>query len=243
MDIDEKEWQDNGAIHILQLQFIRLKELMDRLISQLEHSEPELEGVRKELNKISVQDRGSNLDVSDRFFELVEEHSKNFVDIHEIFNLVDIVTLMICIELEMRINKFCYYNIGEETTEAIESLSLIKKLTVAHAILGNLPFKGGKTFQLLNKFVKWRNMYVHGKRPNIRGNQLHKNHFAKSGEFDGLIGTIKVIIKDGEDFLKISKYLSEVSNSEYTNLTPCEDEHIEWMIDYIKSNLHRIIKI
>lgn len=168
--------------------------------------------------------------------DYMQKRSKSIIDIHEVYNLLDIITLMICIELEMRINKFCYYNIGEETTEAIELLSLTKKLTVAHSILGKLPFKGTKVYELLKEFVGWRNKYVHGKRPNIKHNELHKNHFKESDGFKNIYDVVKEIIQRGENFLEITKYLTEISISEYANFASYEDDDIKFVIDYIKEN-------
>ncbi|MCK9218214.1 MAG: hypothetical protein M0P77_09920, partial [Firmicutes bacterium] len=150
--------------------------------------------------------------------------------------LLDVITLMICIELEMRINKFCYYNIGEETTESIESLSLIKKLTVVHSILGKLPFKGTNIYELLREFVGWRNKYVHGKRPEIKHNEIHKNHFKESGDFKNIYDTVKEIIQRGEKFIEISEYLTENSISEYGKIMSCEDDDIKFVLDYTKKN-------
>src|SRR5439155_6255211 len=73
-----------------------------------------------------------------------EEAIYNFKDIHEhIVRLqsdlscsMRTVILMIVIELESEINKFCYFNLGEAVSDAIERLSVPEKLEVIHRILG-----------------------------------------------------------------------------------------------------------
>lgn len=47
MTTQQNEWKNNGSIYTLQIQFFRLKKLIDEFINQVKHIEAEIEILQK----------------------------------------------------------------------------------------------------------------------------------------------------------------------------------------------------
>lgn len=71
--------------------------------------------------------------------------------------------LMAIIELESTVNMFCYFNLGETVTDAIENISLGAKIEIAHRALALPDFKGTHQHRATRTLLNWRNAFAHGK--------------------------------------------------------------------------------
>lgn len=147
--------------------------------------------------------------------------------ITDIISSADTTIFMCCVNSETRINMFCYYELGEETAEAVETLSLTKKLIVTHKVLNKLPFVGTHPYEALNSLVKWRNAYVHGKCNNMSVKALKKNHISTSEEYSNLIDKISELIEYLKCYLAIIDYLPKIATHECTKGVYSEEELIK----------------
>ncbi|HZK52793.1 MAG TPA: hypothetical protein VFC84_01125, partial [Desulfosporosinus sp.] len=150
-------------------------------------------------------------------------------------SLIDTAILMCCIALESRVNMFCYFNIGEETTDAIETLNLVKKVEVAHRVLRKRPFKGTKPYEAINNLVEFRNLYAHGKCTDRPKDKIRKNHLTHPDSFpeprDKLVNLIKYI----EEYLYVNNHLSCISEHQYTSGVLSQNIDIQDWLEKLKS--------
>lgn len=142
--------------------------------------------------------------------------------------------LMAIIDLEANINRFCYYNLGENTAEAVERLSLIEKLEVIHAVLGQPGFKGTKPYESLRGLVNWRNAFVHGKRPSLPYNKLKKNHLKPLKEVYTPANDVKEMHDHLESYLSLHKHLSLINKYDDTRKYVANLNEIEKHLTAIK---------
>ena len=120
----------------------------------------------------------------------------------DIKSMIDSSILMACITLESNINCFCYYNLGEECTEAIEKLSMVEKMTVCHNFLKNKEdekFKSTQCYEAILKLTQWRNKYAHGKFVDSGSNDIKKNNLKDPGEIQSTYNHL-------QDFFKYIEY-------------------------------------
>lgn len=144
--------------------------------------------------------------------------------------LVNTTILMSCIELESEINKFCFFNIGEIATEAIETLSLLNKMEVVHSILGLPNFKGTQQYASLKSLISWRNAYAHGKCTDRPIKSLRKNHLESPEKYPDVNNDIERLIKHLKDFLNVSNHLFSISKHDYTSGYSTECYEIEELL-------------
>jgi hypothetical protein len=115
-----------------------------------------------------------------------DEKNEFFEKLHKLQNRLErfagTALVMAVIDLEARINKFCFYNLGEFTTNAIEKLSHTEKLEVIHKVLGLAEFKGTSQFAAMRSLVKWRNAFVHGKCTDRPSNSIKENHIVQRSD-------------------------------------------------------------
>ncbi len=125
--------------------------------------------------------------------------------------------VMAVIDLEARINKFCFYNLGEVTTNAIESLTLTSKLEVIHKVLGLAEFKGTSQYAAIRSLVKWRNAFVHGKRTDMPVNSIKENHIAQPKEFRVSRDIVEEALEHLRYYYVIYSHLNKISKHPYTS--------------------------
>ena len=125
--------------------------------------------------------------------------------------------LMAAIDVEACINRFCYYNLGEATTEAIERLHPISKLTVIHKVLGLGDFKGTTWYEAVKALYNWRNAFAHGKCTDMPTCTLKVNHLSKPKYQASSRDTVNEALKLLEYYVKVYSHLNEINIHSYTN--------------------------
>ncbi|MGG7165583.1 hypothetical protein [Clostridium ihumii] len=75
---------------------------------------------------------------------------------------LDAIKLNLCINIDININKFSYFNLDENIFKDIDILNIEKKMRVSTSFI-NADFKGSNSKQLIKEFLKCRNRYAHGK--------------------------------------------------------------------------------
>lgn len=142
--------------------------------------------------------------------------------------------LMAIIDLESKINQFCFFNLGEITTDSIERLSLLEKLEVAHSVLGLSSFKGSRPYQVVRAMVNWRNAFVHGKCTDMPYNKIRDNHLKEPKKLLESPDEIKEMLEMLNGYILACKYLSKISKHSYTRGHNIELDYIGELIDDIK---------
>ena len=120
--------------------------------------------------------------------------------------------LMAAIDIESEVNRFLFFNIGEETTNTIERLTVEAKLQVAHGVL-NLPaFKGTKPHQAVVEIAKWRDKFAHGKIPDMPGRDLRSIHL-QGGRLKSSRAELAEMVRLVEFYLVLREYIASIDKT------------------------------
>lgn len=218
-------WRSNGAVFVILKSLVEIIETIGKLIEEHEIAEPKLAA-----HYDKYQDDESD-EVMQEFAEIME----NIMELESILgNVTDILRLTCSIELEARINMFCFFNIGEVAADAIETLSLVKKMEVAHSVLGVKQFKGSKPYEALNDLVEWRNLYAHGKCTDMPKDKLRKNHLVAPDKFPSPKDNIDDTIKSVSHYLAVITHLRNISQNERTSGWLRQDIEVAELLEELK---------
>ncbi|NFO28842.1 hypothetical protein FDB41_10590 [Clostridium botulinum] len=146
----------------------------------------------------------------------------------KLITFFDTIKLNLCISIEMNINKFCYFNLGKDIFNAIETLNTEKKMIITSSFI-KVTFKGTKTNQLIKEFLAWRNKYAHGKNPfNKNGNFVNEESNIEDEQAESdielIIDIMKAIIETCRNYMEIEKYLND--NNKY-ELSIADNEYLK----------------
>lgn len=167
------EWSGNGAIHIVLKSLNEVEITLERLIK-------ESRVLNLKLQPHGLQYPRDARKVKERFeWDVFRLHDELTV---ELGHCVITAILMAAIELENEVNYLLYRDISEVVGEALESLSLEKKLEAAHRILGQPQFKGTAQQEAVTQLVRWRNKFAHGKQPDTSFDPSRWRDDATTGE-------------------------------------------------------------
>ena len=227
MDYSGPWWRDNGAIFVI---IKSIEETYSICSSILEESEKISPILAEHYDK--WKDDYETDEAMSEFCEITDEMS---LLESKLSSSIDTAILMCCIALESRVNMFCYFNIGEETTDAIETLNLVKKIEVAHRILRKRPFKGTKPYEAINDLVEFRNLYAHGKCTDRPKDKIRKNHLTHPDSFPEPGDKLADLIKYVEEYLLVNKHLSSISEHQYTSGVLSQHIEIQDCLDKLKS--------
>lgn len=137
---------------------------------------------------------------------------------------------------------FCFYNIGEVTTEAIETLSLLNKLEVAHRILNIPQLVGTQQYTALKELVSWRNAYAHGKCTDMNTKSLKKNHLESPERYPDYIDSVIILTKQSSNYLYVLDHLRKRSKHPQTSGKLAQHEEIRELNKELKNILRAITK-
>jgi hypothetical protein len=224
-------WRSNNSIFII---IKSLKEI-HRLVGLLQDENKVVQSkVKKHFGKYTDNEYSDQAMIE--FAEIIG----NFVIYQsELEGFVNTATFMANVELESRINMFCFFNIGEVATDAIETLSLVKKMEIVHCVLGIAQFKGTKPYEALDRLVEWRNKYAHGKCTDMPKDKLRKNHLNYPDKYPSPKEMVENLLKYINHYLIITDHLSQISRHSYTSGSLSQNIEIEKLKSEIeKSDFH-----
>lgn len=157
-DLDTPRWRNNTAYSIMMISLMQVFEALDGILNEWTHLKSVPEENEEEVNLH------------------LEQFGALFLHEAKLEMASDTYILMGNIDLESKVNMFCFYNLGETVADSVERLALDDRLEVAHCVLSLNQFKGSSEHMYLKKLIKWRNAYVHGKHPRRSYRSLRENY-------------------------------------------------------------------
>lgn len=235
-----KKWLSNGAEHSFHGNIINIYELLN-----------------KYLLVTRVVDKKVDLAVNDDFEDMRQKllllgvRDYSFL---EIYNILDVTKILMCIDLEMRINKLGYYNLDEDIFEAIEKLDIVNKFIVVAFSINSNRIKGTKIYEYLREFKEFRNSYAHGKVPSVITKELSEDQVKErklkdnriSEEkyktlFDkGLIEQINDLMEMCKKYILIVKYMEKINTYDEEIYDSIDIRDLEMFINRINKRCHII---
>lgn len=221
-----KRWISNGAEHAFSSQLVEIYEILNKhlLFTRV---------IDKELNKDWSKDED---------FEVMRQQlllsSLSDFSIYKVYGIMDTARILMCIDLEMMINKLCYYNLDSDVFEAIEKLDIVNKMIIAVYSINKKSFKGTKHYEYTREFKDFRNSFAHGKVQEITYKEKNSDDIKtvklKDNRISGEKYEIlydKSLIHQLNDFLLVcdkytlmSNYLNEINQFDET-IADLEDMH------------------
>jgi hypothetical protein len=200
----QEAWEDNGASTIVVHAALRIAATLEAMTEETECFQQKFV-LYGEIDSAKIRTRDG------------QELAKYYVIYRDMFALeIELschcrtAILMAAIAIESEVNRFLFFNVGEETTESIERLSVEDKLILAHKILGLTAFKGTKPYQAVVEIMKWRNKFAHGKIPDMPGRNLHAIHVESAGRYKSPGSELADAIKLLGHYLVIRRHIDSM---------------------------------
>jgi hypothetical protein len=238
MDISEQKtdtykgpfWRSNGTIFIVIKSLAEAEQVLNKMLREQRIVDSKL--------AVFYAKYPSETDEAES-----EEAMEEFADICErLWNLeADLscytrtAILMAIIELESAVNMFCFFNLGETVTEAIENLSLGAKLEVAHRALTLSDFKGTHQHRAVRTLLNWRNAFAHGKCTDMPIGSIRENHLKKPEKYPYPGSEFQEMLSLLRDYLVVSQHLHKTSKHPYTSGYPVELNEVEDWLDKLRT--------
>ena len=143
--------------------------------------------------------------------------------------------LMAIIELESTVNRFCYFNLGETITEAIENLSLAAKIEVAHGAFALPEFKGTHQHHAVRTLLNWRNAFAHGKCTDMPVRSIRDNHLKEPAKYPNPGAEVLEMLTLLHGYLIVSQHLHKISKHPYTSGYPVELNEVEDRLERLQT--------
>ena len=223
-------WRSNGAIFIVIKSLAQAEQVLNKMLREQRIVDTKLDAF---YGKYPPETHASESD------EAMEE----FGDICErLWNLeADLschtrtAILMAIIELESTVNRFCYFNLGETITEAIENLSLAAKIEVAHRALALPEFKGTHQHRAVRTLLNWRNAFAHGKCTDMPVGSIRDNHLKKPAKYPNPGAEVLEMLNLLRGYLIVSQHLHKISKHPYTSGYPVELNEVEDRLERLRT--------
>lgn len=207
-------WRDNGAASIISKSLSEIKGILTKMIDEGRVVKKRLQAFYARypfpLEDASPEEQDAAFDeelrITYRFWQLE----------HDLECCARTAILMAAIDLEACVNRFCYYNLGEATTEAIERLNPAGKLAVIHKILGLGDFKGTSQYQAVKALADWRDAFAHGKCTDMPANSLIRNHLSEPKNLPSSRDRVYEVLKLLHYYVVVYSHLNEISTHPYT---------------------------
>jgi len=208
-------WRDNGAAPIIRKSLSEIK----GILTKMKDEEPI---VKKKLQEFYVRFPFPLEDVSPEEQDAAFDEKLRITDrLWQLENDLECCArtaiLMAAIDLEACVNKFCYFNLGEASTEAIERLNPAGKLAVIHKVLGLGDFKGTLQYQAVKALAGWRDAFVHGKCTDMPANSLKRNHLLEPKNQPSSRDRVCEILKLLHYYVLVYSHLNKISTHPYTD--------------------------
>ena len=239
-----KKWISNGVEDSFHVQLISIYKLLNKYLLVFKVIEPKM---RERID-----------DVRDKNFEEIRQElvlsSLRDYSIYEIYNILDVAKILMCIDLEMRINKLSYYNLDEDVFNAIEKLDIVNKLIVVVYSINGRKIKGKKIYEYLREFKEFRNSYAHGKVAIVTTKEFEENQVKQKKLKDNrisedkyevlfdrsLLEQINDLMKMCEKYLLIIEYMEEVNMYDEKIYDSIDLDDLRFYINAIKKRCHII---
>lgn len=222
-------WRSNGAIFIVLKSLNEAERILNAMLRESRIVDKKLEPF---FEKYPDEEAFDSEEVLEEFSDIYERLAGLERDLS---SYTRTAILMSIVDLESTVNRFCYFNLGEVTTDSIERLSLSEKLEVAHAVLGLSSFKGNRCYQAMRALVNWRNAFVHGKCTDMPYNTIKENHLKKPDKYPSSSDELQELFKLLDEYLLACKYLVKISKHPYTSSPEVLWEEIRWQIDTLRT--------
>lgn len=236
-----KKWISNGAEYSFQMQLIHIHDLLNKFLLVIKIVDPRINDIGKTLQKSDL----TNIEADDLNIERLKLYKLNDYSFYEIYNIIDVAKILMCIDLEMRINKFCYYNLNNDVFEAIEKLDTISKMIISTNWINLNNFKGSKQYEYIREFKNFRNSYAHGKiseitlkksddenpkKINLKDNRISDDKYKTL--FDvSLLEQTSELIKLCNKFINLINYLNRINTYKDDDIFDISDKNnIEFFI-------------
>jgi len=218
-------WRSNGAIFIVLKSLAEAERILNKMLREQRIVVSKLAGFyAKYPPEVDVSDSEEAMeefgDICERLWELEADLSC----------CTRTAILMAIIELESSVNMFCYFNLGETVTEAIENLSLGAKIEVAHRALALPDFKGTHQHRAVRILLNWRNAFAHGKCTDMPIGSIRENHLKQPEKYPDPGNEFQEMLSLLRDYLVVSQHLRKMSTHPYTSGYPVElNEVADWL--------------
>jgi hypothetical protein len=232
-------WEDNAALGIV-------VSALRRVYSTLKSMVEETAQIQKTIDKHGEIDY---LKISNEDSKEYERYIDTYA--HFIFLGFDVESdcrtaiLMAAIDIESEVNRFLFFNIGEQTTNSVERLNVEAKLQVAHRVLGLSDFKGTRPHQAVIEIFKWRDRFAHGKIPGVPGRDLRSIHVTPRGykqTGEELSDTVKLM----EFHILLREHLSSIDKSRWGGILNNDIRDIRDLLPTLKkfkfTGLHAVVE-
>ena len=213
-----KQWISNGAEYTFSSQLVEIYEILNKYLL-----------CTKIIDKELYKDWSKDEDFEVTRQKLLLSGLRDF-SIYKVYGSIDTARILMCIDLEMMINKLCYYNLDGDVFEAIEKLDIVNKMIVAVYSINKKSFKGTKYYEYTREFKAFRNSFAHGKvqeityKENNSGDvktvKLKDNRISEEKYeilYDmSLVNQIKDFLLVCDKYMLISNYLNEINQFDDT---------------------------
>jgi len=200
-------WRSNSSMFVVIKSLAEVHRLLGRLLKEERSAAPKLE---------EFYSRHPEDELSEEFFDEFADIMDRIWGVEAIIGWSSSTAiLMSAIDLESTINRFCFFDLGETTTEAIESLPMWAKLEVAHRVMGLSEFKGSKAFQYVRELATWRNKFSHGKNTDMPIRTLRDNHLQEPKILPEVEQVIGELVKLVRGYIFVDRYLSNIARHPY----------------------------
>lgn len=229
-DFEGPFWRDNGAVDIISKSLSEIKGILTQMIDEgriVKAFYAEYPSFKKlqafyyeyppSVYPVPREEQAAYTEyVAEE--EMFWEISGRFTHLeHDLACCARTAILMAAIDLEAGINKFCFYNLGEEATNAIERLTPAEKLTVIHKVLDLGDFKGTSQYESVIALAKWRNAFAHGKCPDMPARSLRENHLSEPKNLRGSGEVVNEVLKLLRHYIVVHSHLNKISQHPSTS--------------------------
>lgn len=209
---DYPYWRDNGATSILSETLDDIAKTLTMLIEDGRILVKELEAHITEENYLYCLEVYGNTPDGGK-----DPRAKFWTLELRLERVARTAIVMAVIDLEARVNKFCFYNLGVASTEAIENLQPLGKLEVIHKVLGLTDFKGTAQYAAMRSLVRWRNAFVHGKCTDMPANSIKENHTVFPKKSLSSMDIVSEALEHLRYYCVMYSHLNKISKHPYTS--------------------------
>src|SRR5260370_31889484 len=209
-------WRDNGAASIIIKSLDEIKELLTKMIEEWRVVKKKLQAFYAEFPFFDEYTSPYEQDAlaQEVFYEIIGDF--RLLE-HDLACCTRTAILMAAIDLETCVNRFCYFNLDESTTNEIERLNPTEKLTIIHKVLGLGDFKGTSQYEAVKALVNWRNAFAHGKCTDMPTRSLKDNHLSEPQKRPKPGDRLHEVIKCLKYYDVVYSHLNETSEHSYTS--------------------------
>ena len=223
-------WRSNGAIFIVLKSLAEVEQVLNKMLREQRIVDSKLDAFYAKYPPET--DESDSDKAMEEFGDICERLWSLEADLS---CCTRTAILMAIIELESTVNMFCYFNLGETVTDAIENLSLVAKIDVAHRALALPDFKGTHQHRAVRTLLNWRNAFAHGKCTDMPVGSIRENHLKEPEKYPDPGNEFQEMLSLLRDHLLVSQHLRKVSKHPYTSGYPVELNEVEDWLEKLRT--------